>query len=569
MKLALKIIAPLLLAIALCAFGISLFIRVTHPIDASIILSDLAIILIPFTLLVFSIIFLVVDDFLRPLTIISQAMHAVALGDFSKKVNLQTNTDEIGQLGQTFNAMIGRLENEYKDLERFNKTMVGREMKMIELKKELQEAKMRLGLPEEEHLIQAVRTYALSQSNANQSVEDVRRSLLNVLEDLEESKARIEREKIQDEAILESIGDGMIATDAKGNIIIINLAAQNMLGIDPKDAIGKPVDQVALLQYEIGKSVPKNDNPFFVALSSGTKVTTTMSNFLYFVRTDKSKFPAAMTVTPVVTKTAIPGQATHIVGAISIFRDTTKEQEVNRMKTEFISLASHQLRTPLSAIKWFVEMLLDNDVGALTKEQKELLDNVHQSNERMIALVNSLLNISRIESGRIIIDPKPTDLGLLVREVLTDLQGKLAQKKQKLIISAHENLPKITIDPRLIRQVYLNLLTNAMKYTPEGGEISVFISKKGGEIISQISDNGYGIPKKQQVEVFDKFFRGENIVKVETDGTGLGLYLVKAIVASSRGKIWFVSEEGKGTTFWLSLPLSGTPAKSGEVTLDS
>lgn len=568
MKLALRVIAPLFAATFVCAFFIALFAILTQKETALTTISNLTIILIPFLLLTFSILVLVIDDYVRPLAHITQAMHAVAQGNFSKKVLFLTN-DEVGQLADAFNAMIQRLEAEYKDLERFNKTMIGRELKMIELKNELQEAKKKLGIQQEAHLVEAVAAYARSQTNANQTVEDVRRSLLNVLEDLEESKIRVEQEKIQDEAILESIGDGMIATDASGNISLINQAAQNMLGIQALSVIGKPVSEAILFEYEIGKIVPKNDNPFFVALSSATKVTTSMSDFLYFVRSDKTKFPVAMTVTPVVLKSAIPGETKKIVGAIAIFRDTTKEQEVNRMKTEFISLASHQLRTPLSSIKWFTEMLVDGDAGEVTKEQRELLDNVHQSNERMIALVNSLLNISRIESGRIIIDPRPTDLGQLVSEILTELRVKFEQKQQKLVLSIHESLPKIAIDPRLIRQVYMNLLTNAIKYTPQGGEITIFISKRDDAIISQISDNGYGIPKHQQDKVFQKFYRGENVIKVETDGTGLGLYLVKAIIASSKGKIWFASEEGKGTTFWFSLPLSGTPAKSGEVTLDS
>jgi len=227
------------------------------------------------------------------------------------------------------------------------------------------------------------------------------------------------------------------------------------------------------------------------------------------------------------------------------------------------------LRTPLSSIKWFIEMMLDGDFGKLKKEQKDVIEDINSSNERMISLVNSLLNVSRIESGRIIVDPEPTNLGELIKKIIEELKAKLDERKQKIIFSSNSKLEKINIDTKLIREVITNLLTNAMKYSPEKSEILVFLSKKNKEIVVQVSDDGYGIPKDEQTKIFQRFFRASNITKKETDGTGLGLYLVKSIIESSGGKIWLESEEGKGTTFWFTLPIKGMQKKEGVVSLNN
>ena len=366
----------------------------------------------------------------------------------------------------------------------------------------------------------------------------------------------------RDEAMLQSLGEGLIVVDEKAEIALINETALGFINLpNQAAAVGRPI----LEAYELydandkdrTKVISHDQRPSYISLHTGASV-----NEVYgFYKADGKKYLMSITANPVILNDAI-------IGAITVMRDVTKEKEVDRMKTEFISLASHQLRTPLSAIKWYSEMLVAGDAGELKDDQLDFAKNIVDSTERMIALVNALLNISRIESGRILVDPKPTDLKELVSAIVADLKAKTEEKTQTLLISVHDELPKINLDPRLIGQVYMNLLTNAIKYTPKGGEISVFISRKDNDIISQVTDNGYGIPKEQQGRVFEKFFRAANAVKVETDGTGLGLYLIKAVVESSGGKIWFQSEEGKGTTFWFSMPVSGMKPKEGEVTLD-
>jgi two-component system, NtrC family, sensor histidine kinase KinB len=373
---------------------------------------------------------------------------------------------------------------------------------------------------------------------------------------LQYSYQRLAFTKQRDEALIESMSEGLIAVDEAGKVVLLNKVAAQLFGLNREEATGKLIITLAKIYDQNNHSLPDEQHPASITLKSGQPVSDV---FVY--KTQAKKILLSISSNPVILDNKV-------AGAIVVLRDVTKEKEIDRMKTEFISLASHQLRTPLSAIKWFAEMLVNGDAGKLTDEQLDFAKNISDSTERMIDLVNSLLNISRIESGRIIVDPKPTDLQELVTGIINDLKAKTEDKQQSLIVSVHKELGKINLDPHLIGQVYMNFLTNAIKYTPKGGEISVFISRKDDQVVSQITDNGYGIPKAQQDRLFQKFFRAENIAKIETDGTGLGLYLVKAIIESSGGKVWFESEEDKGTTFWFSLPITGMKAKEGEVTLD-
>ncbi len=379
---------------------------------------------------------------------------------------------------------------------------------------------------------------------------------------LRDSYRRLELEKTRDETLMESLGEGLLAIDEKGQIVLVNQNAINLLELPSRESLdGQGITAVFTVSSELdenNKALSEEDRPEVLTLKTDQP---NGGVFGFERKAEGRRILVSINAYPVLHE----GKSN---GAIVVVRDVTKEKEIDRMKTEFISLASHQLRTPLSAIKWFSEMLVNGDAGQLNDEQLDFSKNIFASTERMIDLVNSLLNISRIESGRIIVDPKPTDLHELVSGIINDLKAKTEEKQQTLVVSVHKELGKINLDPQLIGQVYLNFLTNAIKYTPKGGEVSVFISRKDDQVLSQITDSGYGIPKAQQDRVFQKFFRAENVAKVETDGTGLGLYLVKAIIESSGGKVWFESEEDKGTTFWFTLPLSGMKAKEGEVSLD-
>lgn len=354
--------------------------------------------------------------------------------------------------------------------------------------------------------------------------------------------------KLKYEAILAYIGEGLVVINNAGKIITFNKAAESLLGWNEKEALGRDLTDIIKIDYQTS--------------INESKLTSSRQSSVYFIRKDNSRFPAAITTTSY-------GLGEAILGTATLFRDITTEQNIDRMKNEFISLASHQLRTPLSAIKWYTEMLLKGDAGKLLPEQNNFANTIYNSTERMIELVNLLLNISRIESGRITVEPQLTNLKVLIEEILDQVKIRYTNKKQKFITNYNEPIPLINIDPRLIRQVYLNLLTNAAKYTQENGEITVTITKSTTEIVSEITDNGYGIPDADQEKLFGKFFRSVNSGTNKSEGSGLGLYLVKDIIELSRGKIWFKSKEAKGTSFWFSLPLSGTPAKKGVMSLES
>jgi len=228
------------------------------------------------------------------------------------------------------------------------------------------------------------------------------------------------------------------------------------------------------------------------------------------------------------------------------------------MKTEFVSIAAHQLRTPLSAIKWTLRMILDGDLGPLPKEQREFLEKTYQSNERMIRLINDLLNVTRIEEGRFLYQPEKKDIIEIAKKIIDPLKV-IAERKglQFIFKKPSQKIPQPKVDAEKISLVFQNLIDNAISYTNPGGKVEVSIKylKDKKEILVSTKDTGIGIPKDQHQRVFSRFFRGSNAIRAETEGTGLGLFIAKNIVEAHGGKIWFESEENKGTTFYFTLPV--------------
>ena len=359
----------------------------------------------------------------------------------------------------------------------------------------------------------------------------------------------LEHIRSRDEAILASIGNGLVVVDKEGKIIYINNTFEETLGWKAEEIIGKSMVEVVPREDVNGVGVSFKER-ILTQVLAGQKFVADLTNPFYYIRKDKSRFPVSSIVSPMVLDRKI-------VGAVEVFRDITKEKEIDKAKTEFVSLASHQLRTPLSTVSWYSEMLLTGDVGEVTPEQKKYLEEIYTGNQRMVELVNTLLDVSRIEMGTLVVESKPTNIVKLAQGVINEQILQINEKQIKFSASFENDITSIQADPKLLRMVMQNLLSNAVKYTPDGGTVQIIISLfENKSIILKIIDTGYGIPKNQQDKIFTKLFRADNVIGRDTEGTGLGLYIAKSIVEQMGGRLWFESKENSGTIFYANLPLN-------------
>lgn len=364
---------------------------------------------------------------------------------------------------------------------------------------------------------------------------------------------RVTEQQAELEALFTSIGDGAITTDEFGKITRINPKALSILGYTHKEMIGEWFPRKIQAVNDEGKSISLIDRPVTRAFLNGS----TVAEKCFYKHKNGHIIPVSITVSPILLDSKP-------LGAIEVFRDITREEEIDRMKSEFISLASHQLRTPLSTIKTYSHMLVDGYMGSVTAPQKKALRTIISGSNRMNELISTLLNITRMESGTIRVTPKYARLDALAQEAMQEVSLLAADRSISTSIRCGKGSMAVRTDPLLFKEILINLATNAIKYTPEGGSVTIKLQHRGDKIITSVTDSGWGIPLASQKQIFSKFFRAQNIVKRETTGTGLGLYLVKGLVDALGGDIWFKSVEGKGTTFSVSLRAIKTNTKAGK-----
>lgn len=350
---------------------------------------------------------------------------------------------------------------------------------------------------------------------------------------------------------VENASDLIVITDEKSNIVYANKAVETMTGYSSGEVIGK----TPLLWGD--KSDPAHQKIWDSLAETRKYVVSEVKN----IRKNGQPYIAETHVAPVL------DAGMKVIFCVYIERDITKAKEIDQAKSEFVSLASHQLRTPLSSINWYTEALKSGEVGEVNKEQKEYLEEVYAASQRMVDLVSSLLNVSRIDLGTFMIEPQESDITLIARSVINELQPLVTEKKIVIAEYFHK-IPKISVDPKLMRIIFQNLISNAVKYTQNEGHVAVSIKMTknnglGQYVMIRVADNGYGIPKQQQDKVFTKLFRAENIKDKVSEGTGLGLYIVKSILDKSGGSIKFKSSNA-GTVFTVAIPKTGMTKKVGD-----
>ena len=343
--------------------------------------------------------------------------------------------------------------------------------------------------------------------------------------------------------IFDSTSDGILLVSRDGEIQAANRQAGELLGFDPSSAIG-----VRLAELAAGRrAMPESDRIFDDLGAILDEPERGGAGDLELKRSGRTVHWAGRPIKDATGTTT---------GFTLTLRDVTHERQVSQMKTDFVSFVTHQLRTPLAGIKWMLELAAHS--AQISSETGSYVEDARVAAERLIGLVNDLLDISRLESGKLTVALQPTDLGTLTQSSLDDLGALIRDKGLRLSVTGREHAPMVMADPQLLRQVIMNLTSNALKYTPSGGDISIRIDRERDRIARwTITDSGIGIPKAALGRLFEKFYRAENVHTVETEGTGLGLYLVRLIIERLAGEVWCESEEGRGSAFIFTLPISG------------
>ena len=377
---------------------------------------------------------------------------------------------------------------------------------------------------------------------------------------LEEANLSLLKETNENNAILSSMVECLIGISNEGKVLFLNQMASVILGVANVEAYGKELVEILPL-LKNNELIPKENSPIEKALKGDMGRIYIYDN-IYSKDKSGRVFPVMLSAVPLTQKLPVEN-----IAVIVMFHDISTEKAVDRAKTEFVSLAAHQLRMPLTTIRWYTEMILSGDKGKITKGQREFIEEIDESNKRMIFLVNNLLNVSRVRLGTFSIEPTPNDIGKIIESILSEFRPIITKKKMRVETQFNVETKIFNSDSNLMRVILQNLISNSLKYTEESGSIKISVGENDQSFFLTIEDNGYGIPKEDQSKVFDQLYRAENVKTKDVEGSGLGLFMVKTIIEEAGGNISFTSEENKGTKFFVNFPKTGMKPKKGSVKL--
>lgn len=347
-----------------------------------------------------------------------------------------------------------------------------------------------------------------------------------------EREIRMERDK--EVAIIDNLVDGLIFINKNGVVDMVNESAEKLLNFNADEVRGRHTRSLDYLKYvDLGQLLRRD--------------TKTESKMVPKARSD---------IELRIISVKIKGRDNELLGTVKLIRDVSREKFIEKMKTEFIMIAGHQLRTPLSAVKGSVNMLLTGDCGPLNEEQKNVLGRAQDYTEKLIQLVGDLLNVSSVEKGKFDYYFEDVDIHHLLRDVSGRFLNEAEKKGIKIKTSIVNNFSRVTLDPYKIKLALGCLVSNAIDYSNESSTVEIVSEFENEEIIIRVTDNGIGIPEEDRSKIFTKFFRAENALKFNTEGNGLDLFVAKNIVENHGGEIWFESELNEGTTFFVRLPVN-------------
>ena len=351
-------------------------------------------------------------------------------------------------------------------------------------------------------------------------------------------------------AILEAVADGILVTDSANKINFVNDSVKQMLGVSRDQMQGQALENFAGL---FGKNTQTWVN---TVKDWSTTVSESTAGATYAEQIDLENGRVALVhLAPVVWHN-------EFLGTVSIFRDITHEVEVDRLKSEFVATVSHELRTPMTSIRGYIDLLLMGAAGAMNENQKHFVQIVKNNTERLNILVNDLLDVSKIETGRVMLSFQPVDLREVAQKEMEKLEqrSKKEGKQKQFMLESETKLPRVLADAERIHQILGNLMDNAYNYTPENGTIKVCLHKENADIQIDVIDTGIGITQEQKDRIFERFYRGDDPLVLATPGTGLGLPIVKQLIEMHHGKIWMESSgiPGQGSKFSFSLPVPNT-----------